>query len=536
MNRALLLAATLLPQWATAQQLLWQIPSPPSSTQRIEMYPYTDHDGDGYRDLLEAVLLNSSTTPTQAIQVVSGRDGSVLWSRTDPVGRLRYAGDMNGDGRPELLVLQPTFGRIGYVSVSVYSTSANAVLWEASGLESHGFGSAFLGNLDLDADGRPDVVVITSSFTHSWVYAYANSGRPLFSFSLLPTKIAISLGSLGDVNGDGGDDFVIGATDPSDRGALVVVSGRTGAVIRESYGLLPGDRTAEHASNLGDLDGDGVNDYGAFPYWSAFRAMAVAYSGATGALLQSWPIYGNSVVTGEDVDLDGVPDVVYGADYIVSPNVYGSTRALSGRDGTELWRVDNFRAPPGSGTSNGSSAWMESSASLGVQPGSPYPVIGWLDVQWFAAGTGTGRIRAYRGALDGQGPVTGTPCSNRGAPPQIGARNTTTGARVTVAKAPAGALAWLSLSFPNQTSYGGHPLPLDLSPFGLPGCTMYVAPIALHLRVTGTTGIDRGYAAVDFPFRLTAAATGIDAVAQWLVLDPVTLDYAATAMHRLRGN
>ena len=57
----------------------------------------------------------------------------------------------------------------------------------------------------------------------------------------------------------------------------------------------------------------------------------------------------------------------------------------------------------------------------------------------------------------------------------------------------------------------------------------------LYLRLLGTTGIDRGYAAVDLPFQLTTSALGISLVAQWLTFDPATLHYGATARHELRA-
>ena len=108
-----------------------------------------------------------------------------------------------------------------------------------------------------------------------------------------------------------------------------------------------------------DLDGDGVNDYAGFPWWSAARAMITVFSGQTGAVIRTWPEFAASAITGEDVDLDGVPDLVLGADYPVA-GTYGRTLAFSGRDGAELWRVDNFGAPPP--TSTGTSGWMTHAA------------------------------------------------------------------------------------------------------------------------------------------------------------------------------
>jgi hypothetical protein len=176
-------------------------------------------------------------------------------------------------------------------------------------------------------------------------------------------------------------------------------------------------------------------------------------------------------------------------------------------------------------------------SALGVQPGSPYPRVAWLDgTYWHPANNynmALGRIRVLDTVRKGQGPVTGNPCASTGTPPWIGARDTATGARVTIAKAPPGVFAWLNVALGNPTSYGGLPLPIDLSPFGLAGCQLHVGPDLSFARATGTTGVDRGYAAVDVNVHL-AATLGTIVQAQWLVFDPATSGYAATSKHQLR--
>jgi hypothetical protein len=418
-------------------------------------------------------------------------------------------------------------------TVQVFSTRSGQVLWQHPGSMSAGYGSELLGDIDVNGDGRPDLITKTLSFSAGDVYVYDNSGVLLYVVPCLSQlRYPISLCKLGDLDADGCDDFLIGCNDASDRGLQWLVSGRTGSTIRESYGLLAGDRTSAHISNLGDIDGDGVDDYAAFPYQSAARLIAVAYSGATGSMIRSWDDYANSVVTGEDFDQDGVNDIVTGADWIVTANVHGRTYCYSGRDGSELWRVDVVPFPIGTGI-NGSTGWMRWSADLGVQPGSPYPVVAWMDLGWATFGTSQGRHRAYGAARAGQGPVTGTACTSSGPLPRIGVRKlgaqaANTGSRVTVAKTHPNALAALNLAF------AAMPTPVDLSPIGFANCTIYVDPAASYLRVTGTLGIDRGYAAVDLPYPLTAAAIGTDAVAQWVVFDPATLAFAATQMHAIR--
>ncbi|HZN37423.1 MAG TPA: hypothetical protein VFD82_01395 [Planctomycetota bacterium] len=495
------------------------------------MMPFVDYDRDGYRDFLRVIMVGPVGYAT--LQITSGFDGSTLWTRDDgyyhdPVAC--YAGDMDGDGEPEIAVLY-SFSSAGR-RIDILSVKSNRVLWQVTGSSSGQFGAVMLGDLDVTGDGRPDFVTITKHTSMSDIFVYDTDGALRYIVPCLSQGlIAISLCKMGDMNSDGCDDFLVGCNDTSGRGVQMLLSGQSGALIRQGFGLLPGDKTSEHVSNLGDIDGDGVNDWAAFAYWSASREIAVAYSGQTGAVIRSWVDYANSVVTGEDFDQDGVGDIVTGADWYLSLNVRGRTICTSGRDGTELWHLDNFQSTTGH---NGTSGWMETSASLGVQPGSPYPVVAWMDINWWTTGTYHGRIRAYDMARAGQGPVTGVACSSSGQPPLIGARQTTTGARVTIAKAPPGAVAFLNLALANQTSYGGLPLPINLTPFGLTGCELHVGPLASEWRILGTTGIDRGYAAVDFPFQLVPTL-GTSIVAQWLVFDPATLAYAATAKHELRG-
>jgi hypothetical protein len=376
-----------------------------------------------------------------------------------------------------------------------------------------------LGDLDVNGDGFGDFIVAKIHANDSAVYVYNHQGTVLYSYPMTSFGWqALSLAKMGDMDGDGCDDFLMGCAEPSARGALVLVSGRTGAVLRITYGLLPGDIL-------------GVNDYAAFAWWSALRSICVAFSGATGSVIHTWPYSTDSVIGGEDLDLDGVPDLVIAGDFPVSPpQVYGRACAFSGRDGTLLWTVDNFF-----GSGQGGSGFGRYAAGLGVLPGSPYPAVAWMDILYYQPpSTGSGRVRAFRGTRAGQGPVTGTPCSSTAALPQIGVRETTNGARVTIAKAPPGAFAWLAAALGNPTTFGGLPLPLSLDPFGLAGCELYVSPDISFARVLGTSGIDAGYAAVDLPVHCTAAGLGTVVSAQWLAFDPATLAYAATPKHELR--
>lgn len=80
-------------------------------------------------------------------------------------------------------------------------------------------------------------------------------------------------------------------------------------------------------------------------------------------------------------------------------------------------------------------------------------------------------------------------------------------------------------------------------PDGLPGCGLLVPPVFLATRTVGSTGMDRGYAAVDLPFALGDSPTephvpppitGRMHAAQWLILDPASGGFAMTPRHEFR--
>jgi len=536
---AIVNGAVLLVGAAHGQQVLWQVPSGPSTEQYLYMARFCDFNGDGVIDYVQRVIDSPSTNGISIVRVISGIDGSPLWqiALSSPT-QVRYAGDVDGDGRPDVLVL---FNYGGLRAIEVWSTATNGRLWQVwapPGVSSYQYGEVLLGNVDLNGDGRPDVVAGTIHVNHSTVYAYDHAGKPLYTIPCLALgRVASSICNMGDVNGDSCEDFLLGCSENTGRGVLVLTSGRDGSDLRLSYGFTAGDYVTDHVTNLGDIDGDGKNDYIGFPAWFTSTGQVIAFSGATGNVIRSWLDFAESVVGGADfdVDLDGVPDLLVNNDDFVVWNVYGKSRAISGRDGTLLWQVVNDPYVPGSGISPGSSGWARYAASLGTQPGHHYPSVAWMEMEWTTSVNNWGRVRAFHTVRTAQGPVTGQGCASHGVVPWIGARQTAAGARVTIAKAQPGAFAFLNLARLPQTSYAGLPLPIDLGPFGLFGCHLLVGPEAAYLRQLGTAGLDRGYAQVDLPFQLSTSTLGTPLAAQWLVLDPPTLGYAATARHDLRG-
>lgn len=160
-----------------------------------------------------------------------------------------------------------------------------------------------------------------------------------------------SIDALGDVNGDGVPDYGAGATygDSSgnnDLGRAWIYSGASGAVIRSHFGAVGGDAFGYSLAGAGDLDGDGANDYvvGAPNFDPAGRVNAggvYAYSGASGTLLWRTDGYrgaGGTIPFGDqfgysvdaigDVTGDARAEIVVGAPNGTAPAT-GSVTAIN---------------------------------------------------------------------------------------------------------------------------------------------------------------------------------------------------------------
>ncbi|MBC8330294.1 MAG: FG-GAP repeat protein, partial [Planctomycetes bacterium] len=147
---------------------------------------------------------------------------------------------------------------------------------------------------------------------------------------------------VGDVNGDRRPDILIGA--PGDQGAgreagsVAVFSGADGSLIHLLQGAGPLGRFGSAACGLGDLDGDGYDDFavGAPGAGAQEQGSVVIYSGASGALLRiengarPGAAFGASLAFAGDLDGDGFGDWLAGAPLAGS----GRAPALSGRSGS----------------------------------------------------------------------------------------------------------------------------------------------------------------------------------------------------------
>ncbi len=273
------------------------------------------------------------------------------------------AGDINGDGVPDFIVGADQ-GDAG--KVYLYSGADGALLYQLTGdAAGDRFGTAFAGVGDVNGDGKADFVVgatladAPGKTNAGKVYVYSGADGTLLYQKTADASgdvFGISVSGLGDVNGDGIPDLIVGARDAdapgkANAGKAYVYSGADGALLYQKTGDAAGD-SFHSVSGVGDVNGDGVADFivGAYRFDTPSTTEAgkvYVYSGADGALLYqvtgdtaSDGFAGSSLSGVGDVNGDLIPDFIVGAfATVVAGNLnVGKVYVYSGADGVLLYQ------------------------------------------------------------------------------------------------------------------------------------------------------------------------------------------------------
>ncbi len=537
MNASLLTAIAVCGV-ATSQEVAWTTSGVPF--RQIGAWWTTcigDVNQDGYEEILAGVHGWCGGGPGPGggtggyLWLLSGRDGSLIreiaqstTSYSYGFDRVAAAGDWNADGIPDYAV-----GIIPTNRTEIRSGSDDSVLLSLSGVWPY-----MAGNLDLDGDGRKDFLVMTWAVQggmYGRARAYDHSGALLYELqgdwrlTADPALAFNSLAGLNDVDGDGCDDWALGAFEPSRRGVVMVVSGRTGRFLRACYGERKHDNIGYELAACGDLDGDGCTDFVATNGGTSFvpRGVARAFSSRTGQVLEQWVQPGSfgKHVSSRGVDLDGdrVPDVVVGyPDAVpVANNVTGAAMAFSGRDGSPLFTLQ--QAPAGVLRSRFGYFFSLARPPIGGHGGSVVltdsygnhhsTATCWHDLGSISLIRGTPRTAT----------MLGPACpGNLTAAPDLGMQSIVGGVRVHLTRVPPAVPAVLLLGL-STTSHAGVPLPASLDPFGLPGCLLRTSIDTSYLVMTSSLAHPPGYTSIDLPHPVPATGQGTWSVsAQWLVL------------------
>ncbi len=195
-----------------------------------------DVDGDGYADVLVGAPYRNSGSGGTYLYFggPSGLSASdvVVLENPGPVGEFGFmveaAGDLNGDGLGDFIVSEPTWVMV-YLGnrTRSFATPFQAINRREGGYSPYDdFGVHTFAPGDLNGDGYSDLALGAPCMLfapgddcdgNGWVYIYPGraagvGSTPAFSLtSLTEWRFGFSAKIVGDVNGDGFDDLLVGA-------------------------------------------------------------------------------------------------------------------------------------------------------------------------------------------------------------------------------------------------------------------------------------------------------------------------------------
>jgi hypothetical protein len=236
------------------------------------------------------------------------------------------AGDVNGDGYADVLV--------GSGYTSIYGGSVYLYLGGASGPSTTpvtlsnprgtgAFGDVVAGAGDVNGDGFADVIIGGFNNMDPTEGAYLYLGGP----GGLSKPTALSPGApqfgwpvsgAGDVNGDGYADVLVSAL-YSDL-VSVYFGGPSGLSTMPQSIILPMNNSARNLAGAGDVNGDGFGDVAMSNGATTYVFFGSPKGLVTPVLLKDAADGGNdnfggSIAGAGDVNGDGFPDIVVGADF-----------------------------------------------------------------------------------------------------------------------------------------------------------------------------------------------------------------------------
>ncbi|NOT54518.1 MAG: hypothetical protein HOP18_07930 [Deltaproteobacteria bacterium] len=163
-----------------------------------------------------------------------------------------------------------------------------------------GFASSLAMVGDIDGDGAPDFLV--GAYNHRWnnndrqgrAFTFSGAtGKLLFTIDnpapQVEAAFGFSVAGAGDVNKDGTPDLLVGALGQEERGKAFVFSGKDGKLV---YSLQPpklqnGAGFGWASASVGDITGDGVSDMAIGAFAQENIGYVYLFNGSDGKILRT---------------------------------------------------------------------------------------------------------------------------------------------------------------------------------------------------------------------------------------------------------
>ena len=275
-----------------------------------------DLDADGHPDVAignpGADRVGGMRQPGRVV-VHSGRTSGFLLriygeGPTERLGRsVSAAGDVNGDGHDDFLAGAPQAIVGGYSSVGrvrLFSGRNGALLRVFRGDQDYGdFGRSLAFAGDVDGDGSPDSIVAQPRYDHGsgrYGRVHVLSGADGSTIHVLssgdPGAFGTSVSGVGDVDGDGFDDVLVGGR-RNEGGSTArtawIFSGLDGSLL---VGQLASNAFGPALAGIGDVEGDGFVEWVWGAPWDGTQGVA---AGAA-TLFSAAPLEVANLVAGQD--------------------------------------------------------------------------------------------------------------------------------------------------------------------------------------------------------------------------------------------